>query len=438
MHISRAMALALTVSLAAGACGVSSADPRSEGAGELWLQPVDDAGPDPWTGSTAIPPAGGSQPPEATAEPPSSVPQPRTVVGSTGGLYGGTQDVASCDVGKQIRFFEANHDKRDAFAEVVGVQPQHVRPFLRSLTTVVLRADTRVTNHGFTDGRATSFQSVLQAGTAVLIDRHGVPRVRCACGNPLTAPGKVRTDAGYRGGAWSSFHPNQVIIVKPAPTVIKNIVIVDVVTNVWIQRPTFSAEPEDDRALSRPTNPDPVSPSPEANSPSPSPTQPPDPPTGLEGEPSGADGIRLSWDAPEDAGGIEGYDVYQRGEPNPVQSTSGTTTSATVTGLRPGEDYTFRVRALDAEGRSSRPSAPVTVTLPGPTQEPAPTEEPTTEEPTTEPTEEPTEPPQEDRTEEPGTVEPQSAPDVPALRKAPPPEPATPDVRSDAGRNPPE
>ena len=59
--------------------------------------------------------------------------------------------------------------------------------YLRGLTSVVLRADTQVTNHGFRDARVTGFQSVLQAGTAVLVDNRGVPRVRCACGSP---PGK--------------------------------------------------------------------------------------------------------------------------------------------------------------------------------------------------------------------------------------------------------
>jgi hypothetical protein len=38
------------------------------------------------------------------------------------------------------------------------------------------------------NGRATSFGSVLQAGTAVLVDKYGHPVARCRCGNPLTEP----------------------------------------------------------------------------------------------------------------------------------------------------------------------------------------------------------------------------------------------------------
>ncbi|PZT71125.1 hypothetical protein DN402_02310 [Streptomyces sp. SW4] len=50
----------------------------------------------------------------------------------------------------------------------------------------MLRADTRVTGHGLRGGRPVGGQAVLQAGTAVLVDDRGVPRVRCAGGNPLT------------------------------------------------------------------------------------------------------------------------------------------------------------------------------------------------------------------------------------------------------------
>jgi hypothetical protein len=45
-----------------------------------------------------------------------------------------------------------------------------------------------VTNHSFVDGRAVAFQSILQAGTAVLVDQDGVPVARCRCGNPLLKP----------------------------------------------------------------------------------------------------------------------------------------------------------------------------------------------------------------------------------------------------------
>jgi hypothetical protein len=50
--------------------------------------------------------------------------------------------------------------------------------YLHELTPAVLRLDTRITDHGFDGMHSTARQSVFQAGTAVLVDAHGVPRVR--------------------------------------------------------------------------------------------------------------------------------------------------------------------------------------------------------------------------------------------------------------------
>ena len=59
---------------------------------------------------------------------------------------------------------------------------------IRSLQPVTLTRDARVTNYSFEDGRAVGFQSILEAGTAVLVDRYGEPVARCRCGNPLSKP----------------------------------------------------------------------------------------------------------------------------------------------------------------------------------------------------------------------------------------------------------
>jgi len=82
---------------------------------------------------------------------------------------------------------------------------------------VVLRYDTRVTNHGFANGVATPYQSVLQAGTAVLVDRFGVPRARCYCGNPLLPPIPQSTPH-YTGDTWPRWSPTTIIVVVPPGT----------------------------------------------------------------------------------------------------------------------------------------------------------------------------------------------------------------------------
>jgi hypothetical protein len=137
------------------------------------------------------------------------------VKGDTPGLYGGTQRKTSCDAARLVAFLETHPDKGAAWAGVLGMSLDQVRAFVTQLTPVILRADTRVTNPGFVGDHATTFYSILQAGTAVLVDKHGVPAVRCFCGNPLT---QARSDPPhpYRGNPWPGFDAQKVIVIKPA------------------------------------------------------------------------------------------------------------------------------------------------------------------------------------------------------------------------------
>jgi hypothetical protein len=132
--------------------------------------------------------------------------------GDEPGLYGGTRDKAACDGDKLVAFLADNPDKAEAWAGVLGIAPDAIAGYVADLTPVVLTTDTRVTNHGFRDGKATSLQSVLEAGTAVLVDPYGTPRVKCGCGNPLLPPEPVNGVA-YTGDAWPGFEPAEVIHV---------------------------------------------------------------------------------------------------------------------------------------------------------------------------------------------------------------------------------
>lgn len=154
-------------------------------AGELILLPAAAPGPDPFTDSTALT---ADTPPPAPRTPrrtdrSAAAGGPRSLPGGTPGLYGGTERTGSCDIGRQVGHLVRDPARGRAFAEVVGISPAALPDHVRTLTPVVLRADTRVTSHGFRAGRITRYQSVLQAGTAVLVDDRGLPRVRCACGN---------------------------------------------------------------------------------------------------------------------------------------------------------------------------------------------------------------------------------------------------------------
>lgn len=146
------------------------------------------------------------------------------------GLYGGSRDTTVCDVRALIAFLEdpSNTEKRDAWADVLGISSDMIRSYVGDLTAVRLLYDTRVTNHGFADGEATTVQSLLQRGTAVLVDDRGVPRVKCDCGNPLLEPAGFEEEPGGDQAlasdelisnpdeSWRGFDPAQTVSVAPA------------------------------------------------------------------------------------------------------------------------------------------------------------------------------------------------------------------------------
>ncbi|MFI1000257.1 DUF6777 domain-containing protein [Streptomyces galbus] len=263
-----AVAAALVLGRSGGGSG--------SGGGEVFLQAAGKTGPDPFTESTAedSSTAPVSVPPTAATAPTNEV---RGVDGGSAGLYGGTRHLSSCDVEKQIRSLGADATKNRAFASVAGVTPSGVPAYLRGLTPVQLRMDTRVTNHGYRDGAATSYQAVLQAGTAVLVDARGLPRVRCACGNPLTQPVPQSTTPKPTGDSWPSYSPANVVVVTPAPKTVDVFVLYDPEHHGWIARPRGDTG-RHDRPAPPPAHPSPVvsvSPSGKSSGPSSSSSSPP-------------------------------------------------------------------------------------------------------------------------------------------------------------------
>ncbi|HMJ75857.1 MAG TPA: DUF6777 domain-containing protein, partial [Iamia sp.] len=200
----------------------------------LLLQQASDAGPDPFGASFTD-----SDLPELSNAARSSALERRSQLtadssgallgtGDTPGLYGGSRDNRVCDALAIADFLEGEAEKGAAFAEVLGIETGDIRDYLGSLTPVVLASDTWVTNHGFADGEATSFQAVLEAGTAVLVDDTGVPRVRCSCGNPLTPPDREgRSTDATDGADWEGYEPDQVTVVSPGSQ-LSTITLIDV------------------------------------------------------------------------------------------------------------------------------------------------------------------------------------------------------------------
>ncbi|MFE2638017.1 DUF6777 domain-containing protein [Streptomyces scopuliridis] len=221
-------------------CGGDEGGEDVASAEELLLQPAADQGPDPFTRSTVSPdsvasPAVRPPSPDARGGAGGTVRTPRALPGSTPGLYGGTS-VASCEVERQIRLLTQDRAKSRAFAEGAGVTQASVPDFVRALTPVVLRPDIRVTSHGYREGSAAAFQSVLQAGTAVMVDNRGVPRLRCADGSPLRPPIAARGSVRYRGAQWKGYRPERVVVINRTPEVVTSLIIVDLAANTWIER----------------------------------------------------------------------------------------------------------------------------------------------------------------------------------------------------------
>jgi hypothetical protein len=210
-------------------------------AGEIFLEPAAQQGPAPFTPTVAAPPpvptpTPDPQAPETTRKADSTA-AIQAIAGSQPGLYGGTRNNSSCDKGQLTTFLQQHPDKAAAFASVEGINVADIPAFIAKLTPVVLRGDTRVTNHGFANGKATPRQTVLQAGSAVLADDRGVPRVRCACGNPLAPPVAVQRKPTYTGKAWPGFSPTAVAVVQASPQPMPALVLADPVNGSSFARP---------------------------------------------------------------------------------------------------------------------------------------------------------------------------------------------------------
>jgi len=246
-----------------------------EKAGEVFLEPAGTPGPDSFTDrvleaavvSTTAPIVTTTASPSTTSTTAASQTTGTTeaaplalvsMEGGEPGLYGGTQDQSRCDKEAIVSFLEQNPEMAAAWVAAQNSDPNlawddgrtsltaaDLRAYFAELTPVTLIRDTRVTNHGFRDGLPTPRQSVLEAGTAVLIDIYGVPRSRCACGNPLIPPIASPLPPDWVGPEWPGFDPTIIIVVVPAPTVITQVIIIDINTGDVIIRPVGTTGEED-------------------------------------------------------------------------------------------------------------------------------------------------------------------------------------------------
>ena len=104
---------------------------------------------------------------------------------------------------------------------------------------MLLRADAHVTEFALRSGAAEPYQAVLQAGTAVLVDERGLPRVRCASGNPLTGAGPLPDSPRSSGDSWPAYNPAAVVTITAATGLVAEWGLVDL-TDTMFRRPAGS------------------------------------------------------------------------------------------------------------------------------------------------------------------------------------------------------
>ncbi|MEV6024966.1 PASTA domain-containing protein [Streptomyces sp. NPDC052036] len=154
--------------------------------------------------------------------------------GDTPGLYGGSRTPTVCDVARLKEFLTdpRNDPKAKVWAQVEGIVQPEIPDYLDRLTPVLLRHDTLVQNHDFKKGKATPFDSLLQAGIAVLADERGQPTVKCSCGNPLRPfrGDTTRVSVKFEGAdeKWAGYDPASVVVIHPAPKRLTRLALVDV------------------------------------------------------------------------------------------------------------------------------------------------------------------------------------------------------------------
>lgn len=91
-------------------------------------------------------------------------------------------------------------------------------------------------------------------------------------------------------------------------------------------------------------------------------TEPPLPPAGLTAQAGSAGSVHVMWQAAAEADGVAGYQVFQGDRL--VRELPAEKTMVDITGLTPQTGYAFTVRAKDAAGNLSGPSAGAQVTTP--------------------------------------------------------------------------
>lgn len=245
--------LALIVALVAAAGAVTAAmefTSRTDSLGppEIFLEPSGEQGDNPFMPT----------PPQVYhPEDPQPAFEQRSTTGSAAaepysgdlaGLYSAPRDRELTDRDELIAFYDSHPAEASSAAQALGTDTAFARSrgkmiggpdlvqYLRELTPVLLRIDLRVTNYTLVDGQTVARQSILQAGTAVLVDSYGVPRFRSLSGSPLTLPTALSHTPKFTGTPWTGFESTRIGAVSPGAS-LTVIILIDTGTGRPFERP---------------------------------------------------------------------------------------------------------------------------------------------------------------------------------------------------------
>ncbi|MFF3403601.1 fibronectin type III domain-containing protein [Streptomyces sp. NPDC002659] len=96
-------------------------------------------------------------------------------------------------------------------------------------------------------------------------------------------------------------------------------------------------------------------------------TESPTTPAGVTAQAGSATSVHVMWNQATDNTAVTGYEVFQKGAR--VKTLPATRNMVDIGQLKPETSYSFTVRARDAAGNLSKPSAAVAITTPAPTPE---------------------------------------------------------------------
>ncbi|MFE5121346.1 DUF6777 domain-containing protein [Streptomyces sp. NPDC056669] len=161
----------------------------------------------------------------------------RAFRGDTPGLYAGVRNRQPCDRQGLTHDLDADKKRGAAWSRVQHIGQDDITGFVQRLTSVTLRSDTYAKTYGYRGG-VKPVSAVLQAGTAVFVDEHGAPVVKCDSGNPVrvSAP-PHNAKPTFTGPQWNGFSRTTVTVIRPATKNLKHLVLVETGKTGLLKRP---------------------------------------------------------------------------------------------------------------------------------------------------------------------------------------------------------